>query len=93
MDLLRFALGLVADLVRGRTALLAEKALLRQQLIVAQRKIHGRVRWKPWQRFTKGVAARLGPHGARPRYSFSRRRFSAGTGLGSARSGDDALGP
>jgi putative transposase len=40
---------------------LAENALLRQQLIVAQRKIHGRVWWKPWQRFTMGIAARLGP--------------------------------
>jgi hypothetical protein len=56
IDLLRFGLGLVADLVRGRTALLAENAMLRQQLIAAQRKIHGRVRWEPWQRFTMGLA-------------------------------------
>jgi transposase InsO family protein len=61
IDLLRFGLGLVADLVRGRTALLAENAMLRQQLIAAQRKIHGRVRWEPWQRFTMGLAARLAP--------------------------------
>lgn len=46
IDLLRFGLGLVADLVRGRAALLAENAMLRQQLIAAQRKIHGRVRWE-----------------------------------------------
>ena len=61
MDLLRFALGVVADLVRGRSALLAENALLRQQLIAAQRKIHGRVRWAPWQRFAMALAARLAP--------------------------------
>src|SRR5207249_1699844 len=36
-------------------------ALLRQQLIVAQRKIVGRVRWTPWQRFTMGLAARVAP--------------------------------
>jgi putative transposase len=61
IDLLRFARGLVADLVRGRAALLAENAMLRQQLIAAQRKIHGRVRWEPWQRFTMCLAARLTP--------------------------------
>jgi hypothetical protein len=61
IDLLRFGLGLVADLFRGRAALLAENAMLRQQLIAAQRKIHGRVRWEPWQRFTMGLAARLTP--------------------------------
>jgi hypothetical protein len=44
VDLLRFGLGLVADLVRGRAALLAENAMIRQQLIAAQRKIHVRVR-------------------------------------------------
>jgi len=46
IELSRFGLGLVADLVRGRAALLAENAMLRQQLIAAQRKIHGRVRWE-----------------------------------------------
>src|SRR5580704_7167668 len=61
VDFLRFVLGVVADFVRGRVALLAENALLRQQLIAAQRKIHGRVRWAPWQRFTMGLAARLAP--------------------------------
>jgi hypothetical protein len=61
IDSLRFVLGLVADLVRGRTALLTENALLRLQLIAAQRKVHGRVRWAPWQRFTMGVAAGVAP--------------------------------
>src|SRR5207244_12039592 len=36
-------------------------AMVRQQRIVAQRKIGGRVRWAPWQHFTMGVAARLAP--------------------------------
>jgi putative transposase len=53
--------GLVADVVRRRTDLVAENALLRQQLIVAQRKIAERVRWAPWQRFTMGLAAGLAP--------------------------------
>jgi hypothetical protein len=61
IDVLRFALGLVADLVRGRVALLAENALLRQQVIAAQRKIQGRVRWAPWQRFTIGLATYVAP--------------------------------
>jgi hypothetical protein len=61
IDFLRFALALLADLVRSRTALLAENALLRQQLIAAQRKIHGRVRWAPWRRVTMGVAAGVAP--------------------------------
>jgi hypothetical protein len=33
----------------------------RQQLIAAQRKIRGRVRWTPWERFTMGLAAHLAP--------------------------------
>jgi hypothetical protein len=66
MDLLRFALGVVADFVRGRSALLAENARLRQQLIAAQRKIHGRVRWAPWQRFAMALAARLAIHAGAP---------------------------
>jgi len=37
-DVLRFVVGLAADVVRGHAALVAENALLRQQLIVAQRK-------------------------------------------------------
>lgn len=61
IDVLRFVVGLAADVVRRRAGLVAENALLRQQLIVAQRKIAARVRWAPWQRFTMGLAARLAP--------------------------------
>jgi hypothetical protein len=61
IDVLRFLVGLAADVVRRRAGLVAENALLRQQLIVAQRKLAGRVRWTPWQRFTMGLAARLAP--------------------------------
>ena len=61
IDVLRFVVGLVADVVRRHAGLVAENALLRQQLIVAQRKIAGRVRWAPWQRFTMGLAARMAP--------------------------------
>ena len=45
IDLLRFVSGLAADLVRRHGELIAENALLRQQLIVAHRKVAGRVRW------------------------------------------------
>ena len=45
IDLLRFLSGLAADLVRRRAELVAENAFLRQQLIVAHRKITGRARW------------------------------------------------
>jgi hypothetical protein len=41
--------------------LIAENALLRQQLIVAERKLVGRFRWTPWQRFTIVLAARMAP--------------------------------
>ena len=61
IDVLRFVVGLAADVMRRRTHLVAENALLRQQLIVAQRKIAGRVRWAPWQRVTMGLATRLAP--------------------------------
>jgi putative transposase len=61
LDLVRFLTGLAADLLRTRSALVAENALLRQQLIVAKRKLTGRVRWVPWQRFTMGLAARIAP--------------------------------
>src|SRR5882724_514693 len=61
IDLLRFVSGLAADLVRRHGELVAENALLRQQLIVAQRKIAGRVRWAPWQRFTIALAASVAP--------------------------------
>ncbi len=60
-DVLRFGVGLAADVVRGHAGLVEENALLRQQLIVAQRKSAGRGRWAPWQRFTIGLAARLVP--------------------------------
>ena len=61
IDLLRFVSGLAADLVRRRVELVAENALLRQQLIVAERKIAGRIRWTPWQRFMIVLAARVAP--------------------------------
>src|SRR5206468_11544980 len=61
IDVLRFVVGLAADVLRRRAGLVAENALLRQQLIVAQRKIAGRVRWAPWQRFTMGLAAGMAP--------------------------------
>jgi hypothetical protein len=61
IDVLRFVAGLAADVFRGRAALVAENALLRQQLIVAERKLVGRARWAPWQRFTMGLAARIAP--------------------------------
>src|SRR3989442_13716819 len=61
IEVLRFVVGLAADVVRRRAGLVAENALLRQQLIVAQRKIAGRVRGAPWQRFTMGLGARLVP--------------------------------
>jgi len=61
LDLVRFVRGWIADLFRSRAALVAENALLRQQLIVAERKIHGRIRWTPWQRLVMTLAARLTP--------------------------------
>jgi putative transposase len=61
IDVLRFVIGWAADVVRRRAGLVAENVLLRQQLIAAQRKIAGRVRWAPWQRFTMGLAARMAP--------------------------------
>jgi hypothetical protein len=57
-DVPRFALRLALDLLRSRVELVAENALLRQQLIVAQRKIVGRVRWAPWERLTTALASR-----------------------------------
>ena len=61
IDVLRFVAGLAADVVCRRAGLVAENALLRQQLIVAQRKLAGRVRWAPWQRFTMGLATLMAP--------------------------------
>jgi hypothetical protein len=55
-----FLLRLAADLLRSRAGLVAENARLRQELIVAPRKIVGRVRWSPWQRFAMAVARRPG---------------------------------
>src|SRR5262249_36507412 len=52
---------LIADLFRSHAALIAENAMLRQQLIVAERKIQGRVHWTPWQRFAMAIAAQLTP--------------------------------
>ena len=56
IDFLRFVSGLATDLVRRPGELIAENALLRQQLIVAHRKVAGRVRGAPWQRFTIALA-------------------------------------
>ena len=61
MEVARFVVWLVARVVRRRAALVAENTLLRQQLIAAQRKIRGRVRWTLWERLTMGLAARLAP--------------------------------
>jgi hypothetical protein len=60
-DVVQSVVWLIAAIFRPRAELLAENALLRQQLIAAQRKIRGRIRWTPWQRFTMGLAARLAP--------------------------------
>jgi hypothetical protein len=92
IDMLRFVVGLAADIVRGRAGLVAENALLRQQLIVAQRRIAGRVRWAPWQRFTMGLAARLAPAWHDATLLIQPRPSYAGTAQASACSGDDALG-
>ena len=92
IDVLRFVVGLAADVLRRRAGLVAENALLRQQLIVAQRKIAGRVRWAPWQRFTMGLAARLAPAWRDATLLVQPATSSAGTAQASACSGDDALG-
>jgi hypothetical protein len=60
-DFERFVRVLIADLFRSHAALLAKNAILRQELIVAERKIQGRVRWMPWQRFAMAIAARFTP--------------------------------
>ena len=60
IEFLRFASGLVADLLRSRGSLVAD-ALLRQQLIVAERKIVGRPRWRPRDRYAMALAARFAP--------------------------------
>ena len=86
LDVLRFVVRLAADVVRRRAGLVAENALLRPKLIVAQRKIAGRGRWAPWLRFTMGSPHAWRRRGATPRCSSSRRPSSAGTGQ--AYSGD-----
>jgi len=57
IDLLRFVYELAADLVRRRIELVAENALLRQQLIAAERKV-GRTR-QAQQSPVSGRAARM----------------------------------
>jgi putative transposase len=61
IDVSRFLLMLAAEMLRSRAALIAENALLRQQLIVAQRKLAGRVRWTMWERLTMSLASRFAP--------------------------------
>src|SRR5438105_4499883 len=92
IDLLRFISGLAADLVRRHGELIAENALLRQQLIVAHRKVAGRVRWASWQRFTMLLPRASRRLGVRQPCSSSRRLSSAGIGPDSAPSGGGALG-
>jgi putative transposase len=61
LDVLRFARDLIADILRPQVKLVAENALLRQQLIVAERKLVGRPRWNPWERYAMAVATRFAP--------------------------------
>src|SRR5580693_5229865 len=91
-EVVRFVFWLVARVVRGRVALVAENALLRQQLIAAQRKIRGRIRWTPWERFTIGLAARLASAWRTAVLLVQPETTFAGTGHGSACCGDDVLG-
>jgi hypothetical protein len=59
VDLLRFARDLATDVFRTHLKLVAENALLGQQLIVAERKVVGRPRWKPWERYAMALATRF----------------------------------
>jgi hypothetical protein len=93
MDFLRFASGLAADLVRGHAELVAENAFLRQQLIVADRKIRGRVQWAPWQRFTMALAARIAPAWREATLLIEPATIPRWHRADSASSGGDALGP
>jgi hypothetical protein len=61
LDFLRFARDLVTNFFRPRLKLVAENALLRQQLIVAGRKVVGRPRWKPWERYAMALTTRFAP--------------------------------
>jgi len=83
---------MAADLVRRRVDLVAENALLRQQLIVAERKLAGRVRWTPWQRFMIVLTHEWRQLGVTQSCSSSPRLFFAGIAQDSARSGGVALG-
>jgi len=61
IDFLRFVSGLATDLVRRPGELIADRftrqpGAIAQQLIVAHRKVAGRVRGAPWQRFTIALA-------------------------------------
>src|SRR5260370_20371795 len=59
---LRFLAGLGGDVFRARRALICENALLRQQLIVAERRLSGHCfRWRPWERFAMALAASMAP--------------------------------
>jgi putative transposase len=46
---------------QNRASTLTSPRVQSQQLIVAERKVVGRVRWTPWQRFKMVNAARLTP--------------------------------
>jgi putative transposase len=61
LDLLRFARDLATDVFRSHLKLVAENALLRQQLIVAERKVVGRPRWKPWERYAMALTTHFAP--------------------------------
>src|SRR5260370_14911722 len=59
---LRFLAGLGGDVFRARRALICENALLRQQLIVAERRLSGHcVRWRPWERYAMALAVSRAP--------------------------------
>jgi hypothetical protein len=92
MEIARFVIWLVARVVRRRAALIAENALLRQQLIAAQRKIRGRVGGRRGSASRWALPHASHPHGVERSYSFSRQPSFADIGHGSGRSGDDVLG-
>ena len=87
IDLLRFARDLATDLLRWHVKLVAENALLRQHLIVAERKIVGRPRWKPCERYAMAPPHASHQHGGPQPYSCSLPRYSAGIASGFAGSG------
>jgi hypothetical protein len=61
IDFLRSARDLITDLLRPHMKLVAENALRRQQLTVPQRKVVGRPRWKPWDRYAMALTTRFPP--------------------------------